>query len=317
MAAAAPLAGTRVLEACQRLVGPSAGWHLAMLGAEVVKVEPSAGDIARGFEGGALFDLINGGKLFVSLDLDATFERLCAESDIVLADSSWSEAPALAGSRRAGARTRSVVIVDEGSVPGGFGSSETLAQAAMAITPYVGEPGGHPVRLGADIASASASAAAVQAALAGMLREKTGQAPLVGRVSVDRAAATLKTIHWAARSDPDRWAGYHVLAIDRSPDRGYRVRDGRVTLDFLPDQGADWRALCGELGLHDFVREVGDNWFSTIGMEDRIDWARPHYERALAHLTRDEAVGLIRKHRGWSVPFQTPGECLVHSQTRL
>ena len=61
----ASLAGVRIVEACQRLVGPFAGWHLAMLGADVVKVEPPTGDIARAWDGGRLFDVINGQKRFV------------------------------------------------------------------------------------------------------------------------------------------------------------------------------------------------------------------------------------------------------------
>ena len=55
---------------------------------------------------------------------------------------------------------------------------------------------------------------------------------------------------------------------------------------------------------------VGDkDWFSTIGMEDRVDWARPHYERAFAGYGRDEAVALIRRHSGWSVPFRSRQRC--------
>lgn len=321
MTAWAPLAGTRVLEACQRIVGPLAAWHLTMLGAEVTKVEPPTGDIARSWADAAMFDLINAPKRCAALDLEnpaerAAFVRLCAGADVVLVDASWSEQPALQGSRRKDARTRSVVIVDDGSVPGGSGSSETLAQAAMAIIPYVGERGRQPVRLGADLGSASAAAAAVQSALAGLMRDDASSA-LIGRISIDRALATLKTIHWAARSDPERWTGYHLRAISHEPDRGYRVLDGWITLDFLPDQGAAWRALCEKLGLHQFIGTVGDDWYSTVGMEDRVGWARPHYEKAFAHLTRKEAVALIRKHGGWSVPFQAPSEALNHPQARL
>ena len=172
------------------------------------------------------------------------------------------------------------------------------------------------VRLGADLASASAASVAVQAALAAFIRPDQPK-PLVSRISIDRALATLKTIHWAARSDPDRWAGYHVRAISRQPDCGYRTRDGWITLDFLPDQREAWRAMCEELGLGDFAGEVEDNWFSTIGMEDSIDWARPRYEKAFALLTRDEAIALIRKHGGWSVPFQQPVEAMHHPQSKL
>ena len=317
----APLAGTRVVEACQRMVGPVAAWHLAMLGAEVTKVEPPEGDIARSWADAAMFDLINAPKRCAALDLENpaernTFVRLCAGADVVFADSSWSEQPAIEGSRRKAARTRSVVIVDDGSVPGGYGSSETLAQAAMAITPYIGERGGQPVRLGADLAAASAAACAVQSALAGLLRDDASSA-LIGRISMDRALATLKTIHWAARSDPERWTGYHLRAADREPDRGYRVLDGWISLEFLPDQGTSWRALCEELGLHQFIQLVGDDWYSTVGLEDRVGWARPHYEKAFTRFTREEAATLIRKHGGWSVPFLAPSEALNHPQARL
>jgi crotonobetainyl-CoA:carnitine CoA-transferase CaiB-like acyl-CoA transferase len=320
MSAKGPLAGMRVVEAAQRIVGPLASWHLGMLGAEVVKVEPPEGDIARGWEAGAMFDVLNEGKRCVALDLSNTiqrsdFVRLCASADIALADRSWSAEAALAGGRSQNARTRSVVEIDDGPVPGGSGSSETLAQASMAVTGYVGEPDGKPVRLGADLASASAASAAVQAALVAFIRDQLK--PLVSRISIDRALATLKTIHWAARSDPDRWAGYHVRAISRQPDCGYRTRDGWITLDFLPDQREAWRAMCEELGLGEFAREVEDNWFSTIGMEDSIDWARPRYEKGLAPLTREEAIALIRKHGGWSVPFQQPVEAMHHPQSKL
>ena len=317
----APLAGLRIVEACQRLIGPLAGWHLAMLGGNVVKVEPHAGDIARSWGGGLMFDVINAQKSCAAFDLEnarerSSFARLCAAADIVLADASWSESAALAACRNAHACVRSLVVVDDGAVPGGTGSTETLAQAAMAVTGYLGEPEGRRQRLGADIGSASAAAAATQAALAGIIKENSA-GPLVSRVSIDRALANLKTIHWAARSDPDEWAGYHVTAISRRPDRGYRVRDGAISLDFLPDQHADWRALCEEIGLGAFADEVGKDWFSTVGMEDRVDWARPQYERAFANYDQDQAIALIRKHNGWSVPFLQADEALRHPQSRL
>lgn len=321
MTALPALAGVRIVEACQRLVGPCAGWHLAMLGATVVKVEPPSGDIARTWDGGRLFDVINGQKLCSAFNLDNPAERssfalLCANCDVLIADASWIAEKALAASGRRGTRVRSVVIVEDGPVPGASGSSETLAQAAMAITGYIGDPHRPRQRLGADIASAAATATVVQAALAGLIKE-AGNDPLVSHVSIDRALASLKTIHWAARSDPDRWTGYHVRAVSRPPDRGYRVRDGQITLDFLPDQHDAWRALCDEIGLADFAVEVDRDWYSTIGMEDRVDWARPHYERAFAKYRRDEAIGLIRKHNGWSVAFQEPEEALNHPQSQL
>src|SRR5262249_29472634 len=150
MSAKCLLYGMAVVEAAQRIVGPFGGWHLGMLGAEVIKVEPPEGDIARGWDTGAMFDVLNEGKRCVALDLSNTkerndFARLCASADIALADRSWSAEAALAGGRGKNARTRSVVEIDDDPVPGGSGSSETLAQASMAVTGYVCGPGRNPV----------------------------------------------------------------------------------------------------------------------------------------------------------------------------
>ena len=41
------------------------------------------------------------------------------------------------------------------------------------------------------------------------------------------------------------------------------------------------------------------------------------YERAFAKFSRDEAIKIIRKHDGWSVPFQEPEQALVHPQSQL
>src|SRR6516162_8118441 len=42
-----PLAGLRVLEFCHTIMGPTAGLILADLGADVIKIEPAAGDPTR------------------------------------------------------------------------------------------------------------------------------------------------------------------------------------------------------------------------------------------------------------------------------
>ena len=313
-----PLAGTLVVEACQRVTGPMAAWHLGMLGAEVVKVEPPTGDVARSWGTGAVFDLLNSGKRFVSLDLAATaggekLRRLCSRADVVLADADL--VPALL-EEAVGERLRAVVTIDAADVPGGHGTGETLAQAALALTSYVGEWGGEPARVGADLASVTAAAHAAQAALAGFL-QPAGRRPLWARVSVARSLSCEKTIHWAARSDPEDWTGYHVASRDRPPDTGWQARDGAMTLEFPPEQYEGWCAFCREAGLEELIAEFGEDWYSTVGMEDRADWARPRYEAALGTYQREEAAELIRRHGGWSVPFLRAEEVLRHPQARL
>lgn len=94
-----PLAGIRVLDLSNVLAGPFCGYHLARLGAEVVKVEnPKGGDLARRLGAdpamaaelmGLSFVAVNAGKQSVAIDFKApdgkeVFLRLVREADVVL-----------------------------------------------------------------------------------------------------------------------------------------------------------------------------------------------------------------------------------------
>src|SRR3984893_15144137 len=86
-----PLAGIRVLEFCHAIMGPSAGLILADLGADVIKIEPAAGDTTRrlvGFAAG-FFGTFNRNKRSVAIDLKAAagralLQRLAATADVVV-----------------------------------------------------------------------------------------------------------------------------------------------------------------------------------------------------------------------------------------
>jgi crotonobetainyl-CoA:carnitine CoA-transferase CaiB-like acyl-CoA transferase len=86
-----PLAGVRVVEMTHMVMGPTCGMILAQLGAEVIKVEPPAGDKTRslGGMGTSFFPLFNRGKRSVVLDLAKpedreTMDRLLASADVFL-----------------------------------------------------------------------------------------------------------------------------------------------------------------------------------------------------------------------------------------
>ena len=86
-----PLTGVRVVEMTHMVMGPTCGMILAQLGAEVIKVEPPAGDKTRslGGMGTAFFPLFNRGKRSIVLDLAKAEDRetmhlLLATADVFL-----------------------------------------------------------------------------------------------------------------------------------------------------------------------------------------------------------------------------------------
>ncbi len=88
---ALPLAGLRVIEFTHMVMGPSAGLILADLGAEVIKIEPLAGDNTRRLKGSGsgYFPMYNRNKKSVCVDLKSdaglTFVyRLVRSADIMI-----------------------------------------------------------------------------------------------------------------------------------------------------------------------------------------------------------------------------------------
>jgi crotonobetainyl-CoA:carnitine CoA-transferase CaiB-like acyl-CoA transferase len=96
-----PLAGVRVLDCTAWWAGPAAGHALALLGADVVKVESVTRpdlmryavarppDSDRWYEWGPVFHAVNAGKRGITLDLaspdgKALFERLVPTADVVI-----------------------------------------------------------------------------------------------------------------------------------------------------------------------------------------------------------------------------------------
>lgn len=98
-----PLYGMTVVEASHFLQGPYAGRVLALLGAQVVRLEPPAGDPARGIEPvvngcSVSFRALHRGKATLNVDLTNTHDRhlvheLIADADVFVTN--WS--PGLLG----------------------------------------------------------------------------------------------------------------------------------------------------------------------------------------------------------------------------
>ncbi|MCM3296569.1 CoA transferase, partial [Staphylococcus capitis] len=88
-AAALPYAGVRVIEMTHMVMGPTCGMLLADLGAEVIKIEPIAGDSTRALRGSGagFFGMFNRNKKSLAVDVKdprglEIVRRLVATADV-------------------------------------------------------------------------------------------------------------------------------------------------------------------------------------------------------------------------------------------
>jgi crotonobetainyl-CoA:carnitine CoA-transferase CaiB-like acyl-CoA transferase len=187
-----PLAGTSVVDLTSSLAGPTATQLLAALGADVVKVEPLAGDHARAWgppflDGkGAMFLASNAGKRSLAVDLGEkdgreVVLRLADRADVFL----QSLRPGAAkrhglGASEVRARNPRLVYCSIGA----FGSRgplsgrpgyDPLLQAASGIMSVTGEADGPPVRVGVSLVDLGTGVWAALGVLAALYeRERTG-----------------------------------------------------------------------------------------------------------------------------------------------
>src|SRR5215218_3575526 len=183
------LRGLRVLDAGSFIAAPLAAMLLADWGADVVKLEPSAGDAARAIGEQAApgmsstFVSCNRGKRSVAIDLRGpaasdTVGRLAATCDIVIHNLPPAAARRLGldhaalRERRADAVLCTVTAFGEAGPYAGRAALDPIVQAMAGLAAATGEPAGAPMRCAApviDTAAGFAAAAAARRALAARL----------------------------------------------------------------------------------------------------------------------------------------------------
>lgn len=204
----APLAGIRVVDLTQVLAGPYCTYQLALLGAEIIKIEPPEGELARSF--GPYADLTeqnlglgfcaqNSDKDCVAIDLkapggvDAVLD-LAAGADIFIENYRPGVAQRLGlGEAAVRARNQSIVYCSI-SAYGGEGpighrpAYDHVVQAMCGIMKTTGTEEMDPLKVGApyiDYATGLNSAFAVLAAL--RERDRTGEGQTVNVAMLDTA----------------------------------------------------------------------------------------------------------------------------------
>src|SRR5207245_4204271 len=175
---------------------------LADLGADVIKIEPPAGDSTRQMPGAVgadspPFNALNGGKRSAVINLKAAdgrhiFTRLARASDIVIENYRPGVMTALGLDYGALAPLNRRLIY--ASIPGngqtgpqrGKGGFDLIAQGVSGIMSITGEPGGPPVKTGVPLIDLGAALFALAGILAALeCRHRTGAGQQVDMSLVD------------------------------------------------------------------------------------------------------------------------------------
>ena len=311
-----PLDGVRVVELAHVAAGPFAGMLLADLGADVVKVEPPAGDQMRAWPPFASSDpdgerfshnfaSVNRNKRSVVADLKdpddlARVRELIAAADVVVEN------------YRPGVLDRLGLgydVVSDGhlglvycSISGygltspyvNDGAYDVVIQGMSGLMSVTGEPDGGPVKAGVPVGDFAAGlyAAYTVAALLPQVG-RTGQSVRVDVPMLDclLGISALQTSEfWGSGREPQRLGTAHPR---NAPYQGFSAADGDLTVAAGNDRL--WAAVAEVVGLPELV---DDPRFAT--QSDRVA-----HQGELAALLQERFAGEKREH--WLTQLRARG----------
>jgi crotonobetainyl-CoA:carnitine CoA-transferase CaiB-like acyl-CoA transferase len=307
-----PLNGIRVLDIGTVFLGPYATLILGQLGAEVVKIEPAGGDIARrvgysrnpGMTG--TFILCNEGKRSLAIDLTApegreVLGRLAATADIVVHNMRPNAARALGLSYQALSPCNERIIVvsahgySEDGPQAGLPAYDDIIQAATGAAHLEGLRYGAPQYLPSIVADKWTAMAALYSALAALYeRERSGVGQDVEVPMFDvMAQFALEHFQGEVFDPPIGPAGYQrVLSPQRRP---YATSDGFLAVMLYTDR--HWKTFFESVGRPDIF---ADKRFSDVTQRTRnIDAV---YETLAGFLTQRTTAEWLELFRAIDAP---------------
>ena len=313
-----PLAGIRVVEFSQMVMGPCCGLILADLGAEVIKVEPlPRGDRTRYLPGLAagFFTAFNRNKKSVAVDMktEAGMEvvrRLIAESDIMIENFRPGMMAGLGLDHETLSRTNERLIYCslKGFLPGPYERRTALDEVVQmmgGLAFMTGLPG-RPMRAGAsvnDIMGAMFGVIGIQAAL--REREKTGRgqeiqaglfennAFLMAQAMLAEAITEEPAQPWGVKERP--WPVYDLLET---------AEGTQLFVGIVGD--SQWKDFCQAFGRAE--------WLDDERLQTNADRsaARPWLLPMIAEIIRshplDELTATLERLGLPFAPVRRPGE---------
>ena len=260
-----PLAGVRVVEMTHMVMGPTCGMILAQLGAEVIKVEPPAGDKTRslGGMGTSFFPLFNRGKRSVVLDFARAEDRetmhlLLASADVFLENfrDGQLEKQGLGPEELRRKYPHLIVAGHKGFLSGPYEHRPALDEVVQMMSGLAAMTGTRekPQRVGSsanDIMGGMFGAIAILAAL--YQKRGGGTAGADIRIGLFENCLFLVAQHMVEfemtgnrpRSMPEREHAWPIYDIFETAD-GERIFIGVVT-------EGHWQSFCREFDLQEFL----------------------------------------------------------------
>ena len=270
-----PLAGVRVLELASIVAGPSVGQSLGDLGADVVKVEPPAGDGLRSWPpvvGGPTgsyslnFAVINRGKRSVMLDLKQrpdreAFLRLAHQADVIVDNLRPGALERMDVSRDAIVRVCprliwcSVTGFGQTGPQADHGAYDVVIQGYTGMMSVTGDAEGPPVKCGVPVGDFVAGLyAALTIAAALRRREVTGEGAVLDcsmLASLLSISALQVSQYLGTGVEPGRLGSAHPR---NAPYQSFQCRDAYITVAAGNDEL--WRRFCHVVERTDLIEDT-------------------------------------------------------------
>ncbi len=304
-----PLSGIRVVEFTHMVMGPTCGMVLGDMGADVVKVEPLAGDSTRKLlgVGAGFYPLFNRNKKSIALDLESAtgrevVARLVARADIVSENfkPATMEKLGLDYATLSARHPRLIYVSHKGFLPGPYEHRTALDEVVqmMGGLAYMTGRSGDPLRAGSSVNDIMGGVFGAMGAMAALMqRQQTGQGQQVQAALFENNVFLVAQhmLQFAVTGQPaapmperiSPWGIYDVFSVQGG---------AQIFLAVVGD--TQWRVFCEAFGFADLY---ADTRIATNN--DRVRaraWLMPLLRERLALHTREELSAVFERE---GLPF--------------